>query len=738
MPYAADVVARRAGGRMFEALGRFVVRRAWWVIVGWLVAAVAVIFTAPSLGDITSADQGSFLPESYESVQAIELAEKAFPEQAMASAAVVVKRADGQPLTPADEAKVGQFAEALRARNIDATSGYLTGPPAVAEDRSVQLVNVGLDAPTPDDPVLLDAVRDIRAAMGPELAGSGLTAGVAGDVASFVDNEDTFNRAFSVVGISTFVLIIGLVLAIFRSPIAALLPILVIGVVYSVTTGLVAAAGQAFDFTVSQDLQTILLIVLFGIGTDYILFLLFRYRERLRAGDDKRTAMVVSVARVGDVIASAAGAVIVAFLVLLLASLGFFGSLGPALAIAVGVMLVTSLTLIPALVSRLGRFVFWPSKSWQRQPKATVAHRLGMAIGRRPAVVAAVSGAVLVALAAGTLSYKADYDFSAGFPQDTESARAAADLQRGFAAGALAPTEAYLTTTDGSALNDTQVSAFAAAAAKAPGVGQAQPPERGSDPSVARVNLLLSQNPVSNEAITLVREDLRDALHSAAPEGTKAVVGGTTAIFADINSANNRDLSVILPAAAGLIALILALLLRSLVAPIYLVVAVLLNFAATLGATVYVFQGLQDQPGVTFQLPIILYLFVVAIGTDYNILMIARLREEAREGKEPRDAAAIGVEHAGPTVAAAGLILAGTFAVLMLAPISFLQQMGFAVAIGIVLSAFVMSMFFVPALTALIGHGAWWPGHGDRRPAGASPIEAGPAGVTSPVGVPSS
>ncbi|MEU5942771.1 MMPL family transporter [Micromonospora sp. NPDC047548] len=712
---------------MFERLGRFVVVRAWWVIVGWVLAATAIILATPSLSDITSADQGSFLPRSYESVQAIELGKKAFPQQATATATIVVKRADGQSLTPADEATVGQLAQSLKARNILRTSGYLTGPQAVAADRSVQVVNVGLDAVTPDDPALLDAVRDLRVAIGPELAGSGLTAGVAGDVASFVDNEDTFNKAFAVVGIATIILIIGLILIIFRSPIAALLPVVVIGVVMAVTSGLVAAAGEAFDLNVSQDLQTVLLIVLFGIGTDYILFLLFRYRERLRAGDDKRTAMMVSVERVGEVVTSAAGAVIVAFLVLLLASLGFFGSLGPALAIAVGVMLVTSLTLIPAVVSLLGRYVFWPSNAWRRAPRATVSRRLGTIIGRRPALVAAASGALLVALAAGVLTYKADYDFSAGFPQDTESAKAAADMQRGFAAGALAPTEVYLTTGDGSALTERQVSDFAAAAAGAPGVGRAQPPEQSSDPSVARVNLLLNENPVSNEAITLVREELRDALHAAAPPGTRAVVGGPTAIFADINSANNRDLSVILPVAAALIALILALLLRSLVAPIYLVIAVLLNFAATLGATVYLFQGLQDKPGVTFQLPIILYLFVVAIGTDYNILMIARLREEAREGNEPHEAAAIGVEHAGPTVAAAGLILAGTFGVLMLAPISFLQQMGFAVAIGIVLSAFVMSMFFVPALTALIGHRAWWPGHGDERPAGGSQAQPEPA-----------
>lgn len=714
---------------MFERLGGFVVRRAWGVIAGWLLAAVAIVLTTPSLGDITSADQESFLPRSYESVQATELGKKAFPQQATATATIVVKRADGQQLSPADEAKVGQLAQSLKARNIPHTSGYLTGPPAVAPDRSVQVVTVGLDAPAPDDPALLDAVRDLRSAIGPQLAGSGLTAGVAGDVASFVDNEDTFNKAFSVVGVATIILIIGLILIIFRSPIAALLPVVTISLVMTVTTGLVAAAGKAFDLNVSQDLQTILLIVLFGIGTDYILFLLFRYRERLRAGDDRRTAMIVSVQRVGEVITSAAGAVIVAFLVLLLASLGFFGSLGPALAIAVGVMLVTSLTLIPAVVSLLGRYVFWPSKAWQRAPRATLSHRLGTAVGRRPALVAAASGALLVGLAAGVLGYQADYDFSAGFPQDTESAKAAGDLQRGFAAGALAPTEVYLTTGNGTPLTEQQVTDFAAAAAKAPGVGQAQPPERGSDPSVARVNLLLNENPVSNEAITLVREDLRDDLHRAAPPGTRALVGGPTAIFADINSANNRDLSVILPVAAGLIALILALLLRSLVAPIYLVIAVLLNFAATLGATVYLFQGLQGKPGVTFQLPIILYLFVVAIGTDYNILMIARLREEAREGHEPHQAAAIGVEHAGPTVAAAGLILAGTFGVLMLAPISFLQQMGFAVAIGIVLSAFVMSMFFVPALTALIGHTAWWPGHGDERRNGGREAPPEPASV---------
>jgi RND superfamily putative drug exporter len=709
---------------MFNRWGQFVVRRAWWVIAGWLVGAFLIIGLLPSLADITSGDQGSFLPDKYESVQAINLAKTAFPEQATSNAIVVVKRSDGAPLTADDQTRVGSLATAIAGAHIANIGQPLTGPQAVAPNKLVQLISVPITASPTDNQGQIDAVKNTRDVIKANLGGTGLSAGVAGQVAQFVDNNDTFNTALTVVGTATFALIIVLILIIFRSPIAALLPIIVIGIVLQVSSNLVATAGKLFDFNVDQSVQTLLLIVLYGIGTDYMLFLLFRYRERLRAGDDKKTAMVYAVARVGEVITSAAAAVIVAFMVLLLASFGGFGSLGPALAIAVFVMLVTALTLIPALVSLIGPATFWPSKAWKREPKGTRFLRIGAALGRKPAVAAAASGMVLIALASGVLLYKADYDFAAGFPTTTESAKAAADLQRGFPQGALDPTEAYLTTNDGSPLKQPQLDQFAAAAAKVNGVGAVQPPVKGTDGKVARFGLLLNVNPASNDAITLVHDHLRADLHAVAPSGTKVLVGGTTAIYADINSANNRDLSVILPVAALLIAVILGLLLRSIVAPIYLVLAVLLNFAATLGSAIYLFQSVAGKPGVTFQLPIVLYLFVLAIGTDYNILMIARLREEARAGHEPREAAALAVRHGGPSVAAAGLILAGTFAVLALAPVSFLQQIGFSVAAGILLSAFVMSMFLVPSLTALIGHTAWWPGHGDvgkSEPAPAPP-----------------
>lgn len=207
---------------------------------------------------------------------------------------------------------------------------------------------------------------------------------------------------------------------------------------------------------------------------------------------------------------------------------------------------------------------------------------------------------------------------------------------------------------------------------------------------------------------------VRDVAHASAPDGTKALVGGMSSIYKDINTAVNHDYRTVFPVAALLIMLILGLLLRSVVAPWYLIASVGLGFGATLGATVWIFQDAQGHPGLMFMLPVIMYLFVVAIGTDYNILMIARLREEAREGRDPREAASMALRHAGPTVAAAGFILAATFATMMLAGNALLTEMGFAVSFGIAVAAFVMAMFFTPSLTALIGHAAWWPGHADR------------------------
>ena len=325
-------------------------------------------------------------------------------------------------------------------------------------------------------------------------------------------------------------------------------------------------------------------------------------------------------------------------------------------------------------------------------------------------------GLVLVALAIGALGFKPTFDLSSsGIPGTAESQVALTVLERGLPPGATQPTQVDLHATSGT-LTTAEIAGYGTKLKTMDAVGAVAPATVSRDQATAEYTVTLSVGPESTTAVNTVKNGLRPQAHAAAPPGTYALVGGTTAVFADIQAATNHDYAVVFPVAAAIILVILMLLLRSLVAPWYLMVSVGLGFGATLGATVLVFQTFAGQAGLVFLLPVYMYLFVVALGTDYNILMIARLREQAQHGMPPRQAAADAVRHAGPAIGSAGLILAGTFASLILAGNSILQQIGFAVAAGIALAAFVMAMFFAPSLTALVGNRAWWPGHqADRR-----------------------
>jgi putative drug exporter of the RND superfamily len=682
------------------------------VIVGWIIVAIAVIATAPALP--TTTNEASFLPSSYESIKAQNLQDQAFPQAGRVDAAaaiVVFARTDGGRLTPADKAKVASVASTLNDKHITNVLGITAGP--VSPNGLVQTVSVAMNNNLVNGSGTQagDAVKVLRADIKPLMSGSDLYEGVTGSAAQQLDSEQSGNKAEAIVLFATLLLILILLLIIFRSPVIALMPIITIAIVAEVAQGLIADVNSALNLNADSQTTVILIVVLFGIGTDYILFLMFRYRERLRAGDTPRQAVATAVERVGEVIASAASVVIVAFLALLLSSLSIFRSLGPTLAIAVAVTLIAALTLIPAVVTLLGTRVFWPSKAWQREPRGAKFAAIGNSLGKRPAVYAGVSGLILVALAIGAFSFKPTFDLSsAGIPSTAESEVALTVLERGLPPGATEPTQIYLHATSGT-LTAAEIASYETKLKTMDGVGAVAPATLSADKATAEYTVTLSSDPESTTAVNTLKNGLRPQAHAAAPPGTYALVGGTTAVFADIQAAMNHDYAIVFPIAAVIILLILMLLLRSLVAPWYLMVAVGLGFGATLGATVLVFQTLAGQPGLVFLLPIYMYLFVVALGTDYNILMISRLREQARQGMSPRQAAADAVRHAGPAIASAGLILSGTFASLILAGNSILEQVGFAVASGIALAAFVMAMFFSPSLTALIGNRAWWPGH---------------------------
>jgi RND superfamily putative drug exporter len=697
---------------VFKALGRLATRHPWYVVIGWIVVSVLIILTAPKLS--STADQSEFLPAKYESIRAANLQTKAFPQQTSVGALVVFDRTDGGKLTTADTATIQKVVGQLNSKVDPVFSGVVAQPPS--QNKLVQLAVVGISKDkNPYDPDAIDAAKSLRADAHAAVDGSDLTVGVTGAAAQALDSQDASSKAEAIVGIATFGLILILMVVIFRSVILALFPLLVIGLVSQVAVGLIGAANKVFDLKTDSSIQVILIVVLFGIGTDYILFFLFRYRERLRLGEEHKAAVAQAITRAGEAIISAGGAVIVSFMALILSSLGIFKSIGPALAIAVAVTVVAALTLVPAVVSLIGTKVFWPSKSWQKEPTFARFGAIGQSLGRRPAVYAAASGLVLAVLAIFALQFNPNFDLGdSGAPKTVESAVALKTLEKGFPPGATDPTVVLLHSTDGKPLTASETTAYAADLGKAQGVGQVGQAQLSPDKQTASYSVVLTSDPTSDAALAAIKGPVRSAAHAHAPPGTEGLVGGTTSVFADFQKAMNRDYKVVFPVAAIVIAIILALLLRSLVAPWYLMISVGLGFGATLGAAVIVFQDFQGKEGLIFLLPIYIYLFVVALGTDYNILMIARLREEAREGKNSREAAAEALTHAGPTVAAAGLILSGTFASLMLGGNSLLVALGFSISFGIFVAAFVMAMFFTPALTALVGHAAWWPGHGDE------------------------
>ncbi|MFI9272357.1 MMPL family transporter [Kitasatospora sp. NPDC052896] len=701
---------------MFHRIGQFVVKRAWWVIVAWIVAAVAIVATAPKLTAQT--DESAFLPSHYESIQASDLQTKAFPANFTPSAILLFQRNDGGKLDAADQAAMNKVVQGLTAENIQYVQTIVpVGARSISADGKDALSMVGFTKDAPKQGTgTTDTAKKLRDDSKALASGTDLKVQLGGSAAQALDQQDSSQLANALIGIGTVVIILLTLLLIFRSPIIALLPVMSIAVFSMVANGLIGYASKWFGLQADNSVSAILIVVLFGVGTDYFLFLMFRYRERLRAGDDRKTAVVNAVARVGEAISSAAGAVIVAFSVLILSSLGMFKSLGPSLAIAVFVTALASVTLVPAILSLIPqRVLFWPGKAWQREPKNARFAALGGLVQRRPGVVAAVSGLLLVGLAFGATGYKGTFDLASGsMPKTKESMVVQTAMTSAFSAGAAEPSQVFLTSTNGSPLDKAELAPFGAALAKVDGVAQVSPqPQLSKDGLTANYSVTLKDSPESNAAIDVIGP-LRSVAHADAPQGTQAYVGGITAVYKDIDTAMTHDYELVFPIAALLIMLILGLLLRSVVAPWYLMAAVGLGFGATVGATTLVFVTFGSQTsGLMFMLPMFIYLFVVAIGTDYNILMIARLREEAQEGHGPREAASLALRHGGPTVAAAGGILAATFATMLLAGNSLFSEIGFSVAFGIVVSAFVMAMFFTPSLTALLGRKAWWPGHGD-------------------------
>jgi RND superfamily putative drug exporter len=683
----------------------------------WLVLGAAGLLARTQIGDVTSAGQSSFLPANAESTRAVDLLQRDFKGGADVPVLIVFERSGG--LTGADLNAIGRFGNGLERLGLAGATPVLApfsgqvkqplgdvariarGVGPISRDGKAALVAVGINAD--DRGALVKGVAKIRAYLAAHRR-AGLSSYVTGPGGMAADLERVADDAGRTLLFATLGLVLLLLLFVYRAPVLALLPLLAVGTAYLTAVGIAYLLIQAGAITVNTEGTMLLLVLIFGAGTDYSLLLIHRYREELEAGREPVTALPAALAASVRPIAASAGTVIAAMLVLLLADLESTHWLGPVLAIGIAVMLVAALTLLPAVLSLLGRRAFWPardsSESGERRRRWA---RIAGLVRRRPRTIVVAVFAGLLVLSLGNLIDHGTIGFGQGETHSTESSRGNEVLDEHFPPGLSSPLTAVV--------DLGEVEAALGGLAHMSSVKLALPIPPSAASGVAAVAIVLRGNPYSGEAADLV-EGIRDKLQKVAPS---ALVGGIPAENYDVEQTNSRDTKLIVPVVLLVVGLILVLVLRALAAPGYLMLTVVASFAATLGLVTFAFTELFGSSGLAFDLVLLAFIFLVALGVDYNIFLMTRARELAAE-RGTREGILVALEDTGGVVTGAGLILAGTFATLTLLPLEQLVQIGATVAIGVLLDTFVVRSLLIPAITYLCGERAWWPGSVRRRP----------------------
>jgi RND superfamily putative drug exporter len=680
-------------------------RRAKWVVVAfWLIIAA---LAGPLAGKLTSAesnDAQNWLPASAESTQVLQLQSRAQSPEVLA-AVVVYDRPSG--ITAADRAKAaadaGEFAQVPGV--IDA---QITGPGIARDGQAIQTivpVNVGTDGWQ----AAAHAAGQLRAIA--HDGGHGLAAHVTGPLGMAADSSDAFAGIDSTLLYAALAVVIVLLLVTYRSPVLWLLPVISVGVALVGAQALIYLLARHAGLTVNAMAAGILSVLVFGAGTDYALLLTARYREELRRHADRHEAMAVALRRAGPAIIASAGTVGLALLALMVAELNSTSGMGPVLAIGVGVALAAMLTLLPALLVIAGRWVFWPARPAFGSAEPTASGlwaRAGRAIAVRPRITWVSTVVLLGVLALGITGLNASGLSNAeSFRGQPESVSGERVLARHFPAGAGQPVIVVGDAAAGGRL--------AAAFREVPGVTNVTAPQVAAGHAYLQGTLTAPpDSPAANATI----DRARDALHAV--PGANAKVGGNTAINLDIQRAAAHDRDVIIPLTLAIVLLILMALLRALVAPFILLATVVLSFGAALGVSALVFDHVFGFAGADTSFPLFVFVFLVALGIDYNIFLMTRVREEAQRSG-PRRAALTGLAATGGVITSAGVVLAGTFAVLGTLPVTALAELGFAVAFGILLDTIVVRLVLVTALNLDLGGWMWWPGKLAREPQAQAP-----------------
>jgi len=675
-------------------------------LTAWLVLAIALLVGGSVIAGAgetrTTNDPTASLPAAAESTRAA-ARQRQLPSGQENPALVVYSR-DGQPLTAADVAKI----------EADGRAFGTPGPPIFSPKRDAALVNVPLPADAPNDETIAK-VAELRETARAGLP-AGLTAQVTGGAGFAADIADSFTGANTNLLIVTVVVVALLLLVTYRSPVLWLVPLAVVGLADRVASGLVAVLSRHTDLTIGPSTVGIVTVLVFGAGTDYALLLISRYREELHQHADRREAMRRALRGAGPAIAASAITVVLSLLTLLLADLSDTVALGVTSALGIAVAALFALVALPAALVVGGRGLFWPfvprvGAGSAEQQRGSWA-RIGRGVARRPGRVTVVSLLVLGVLSTGLIGTRLGLSQTEQFRVQAESVDGLTTLSRSFPAGAADPT-VVLTSPE-------QSDRDLAAVKGTPGVAQARVAERAG--RIVSISAVLTAAPDTPESYAAIR-----ALRTAVGPG--ALVGGSVAIALDHRDAARRDLRVIVPVILLVVLLVLGLLLRAVVAAVLLIGTVIASFVAALGAGSWLFREILGYPGLDNQVPLYAFLFLVALGVDYNIFLVTRAREEAAT-RGTRAGMIHALAATGAVITSAGILLAAVFAVLGVLPIITLTQIGVIVGLGVLLDTLLVRTVLVPALATLLGDRFWWPADpaGSRRPEQAGPAEQ-PAAV---------
>ncbi|WP_309060865.1 MMPL family transporter [Streptomyces sp.] len=663
-----------------------------WLVLGLWIAVLALASPfASKLSDVQRDRAVDYLPASADSTQVAKIQDRLPGGEA--TEMVVVYHRDGG-LTATDKATAAdQIAEIAGAHT-------LTGRPAAvpSEDGTTLMYPVASTEPGQDEEArdeLVNAVRDIAR------GGDGLSVEVGGAGALATDASEVYDSLDGPLLYTTAGVVALLLILIYRSPFLWLVPLTVAGIADYLSMGVAYGLNQWFDTPVSGQSAGIMTILVFGAGTDYALLLVSRYREELRRVERPYDAMAAALRGCGPAVLASSGTVAAGLLCLLAADLNSSRGMGPLGTVGVLCALAAMLTLLPAVLVLLGRRVFWPLvPRYGSTPKArrSLFTAMGSSAGRRPLTVLAGGAVLLGALALGTLNLPGTLKQEDSFTTKPDAVAAMETLAAAYPESGTRPITVIAPTDRADA-----------ALAEARDTRGVQSAERGRSGGGWTEITVLAAAPPQSAGETAAIKDLRENLDGS-------YVGGASAEQIDLEDTNARDTMIVVPIVLLSVLLILVALLRSLVAPLLLVAAVVAVWGAALGIGGLVFGPLLGFEGTDPGLGLLSFVFLVALGVDYGIFLVHRMREESLNGTEPAEAALIALRTTGGVVASAGLVLAATFAVLTTMPMVQLVELGFVIAVGVLLDTFLVRTYLVTSASVALGRRVWWPGRLSRAP----------------------